>query len=662
TTTDGKEVPQKSRLNILLYKRNYSGSYGGKLTSLENGRSTLKFDETFSGDHADFDELSAWMTAPGYPPQPIAGPFKRQSGPTDFQFDFVIEPGFSSKIQLRDPDGKPITKATVTASCERYFYNSTRKWSSDFKSGKTEQVSISCEVTGPDESGTITLPAAASLKTVCNVIAPGFQEATFTVEPSPEKTYVQTLKPTHPVTLLVLDRLSRTPVSDATAHLVERRRQLQKKSSLPFGLNRLGISPNEKQENEVKDLKDPRRNNGGEELVSSSDAQGRMLIDSLRQNWEYSFYIRAPDGRHAVIRGVRAVEQKPVEVLLETPLKVSGRFQGNLGSLQSSYDTEKADYVPGFSWVNPLMPDQDFFFSFYNDLKVEKGRGYFEIDNLLPGKLDINYTTDEGFTHKSIDLTNSMEDLVIDLPGRSPNLASNSLPTRTVHVHLTGLPDNEQIKGTALYHHALQPNNKKIDLTSRDFTLEAPVDRYLSLDSVDIPGYWSSRIHHKVEPGDFPLNLDWPLHPAGGLTGTFSTPLLPDDPPPSLSIYTLVRPPGFTDSINLPEPRFGENHEFACAPLPLGGVYRFIANDRRPGSAAIALFDFAITREMPFPKADLKFLPGREITARVLDPDGKPVPNFRVALKYSNEYEIYNTGSEKPSHHGSSEKPFSVYT
>lgn len=106
----------------------------------------------------------------------------------------------------------------------------------------------------------------------------------------------------------------------------------------------------------------------------------------------------------------------------------------------------------------------------------------------------------------------------------------------------------------------------------------------------------------------------------------------------------------------------GEDGGFACAPLPLGGKYRLLAQDRRAGSAGIVSHDFELTAAQPFQEANLDFVPGRTLRIRTLDPEGKPFPGQSVTLTYQNAWSQFNAGELKPSHRSMSERTFSAIT
>lgn len=610
---DGKPIPPKSygRYDHSVSHGGSRSSVSGNLGQVDQPTEVLSVKQTFPR----FEEFFFSFEVPGYAPG-LVGPLQPLADGQPLKFDLVLDHGFEGRVLLQGQSGENISRAKVRgdlfAESKSYSNNGSSSSKTTFKIWDLE----------PDASGLIRLPQALDREMEWTIVAPGYQENVFRRKLNADAPVEIALTPARPTSGRILDAMTGDPISNAEFILIHK--------STNSGSHQFGFG-------------DPRQENGVIEpyrVYTHSDSDGKFVLDMLRDRMSYTFYIRTADGRIAGLRDVEAGETEQREVLMPAPIQITGKVMGDISNLPTRYLEGKQQ--PYVSWSNPI--GESLFSTHETPITPAEDGGSFVIRNLVPGKIELRISD----RNLKFDLEKSITDLSIDLTSSEPaeNLHPD-IPLRKIQVHLAGLPANSKIEGFAHYHHPLLPTNQTVDLTSPDFTIEAPVGQYLTLSRVDLPGYWANGLNQIIQPGDEPFKLDWPVFPAGGLTGKFLTPLLANDPPPVLSIYNLVRPPSVTESIQLPEPTFGDHQEFACAPLPLGGTYRLIANDRRPGSAALSIYDFTVTSEQPFEQAEIRFPEGRTINVRLLDPDGTPVPNQTVTLEYSNEFEFFNFGETR---------------
>ena len=150
---------------------------------------------------------------------------------------------------------------------------------------------------------------------------------------------------------------------------------------------------------------DPRRSDRRYWLVlGESDAEGRLVIDQLRDEATYTVAVLA-DGFGTQGIAQLTAGQSDQTIRLRSPVIVSGKIVGDLSQLRKKYKSE-SEFI--LQYENPLEGDSDN----HADLlsTTVKADGSFSISDVVPGCVEFRLPNMSG--RQKVSVSQSIDDLV----------------------------------------------------------------------------------------------------------------------------------------------------------------------------------------------------------------------------------------------------------
>jgi hypothetical protein len=238
-----------------------------------------------------------------------------------------------------------------------------------------------------------------------------------------------------------------------------------------------------------------------------------------------------------------------------------------------------------------------------------------------------------GGRRVDVDLTSSVDDLVVDLQAARetrPLTVRFELPDGTA-------PADGSCELTCYEDGYAQVTLRDVPVRSGVARVDVRVPSQVRLLHVQVPGLWPDLSRAvRVETGTEAAELVCEGLPAGGIFGHV---LLPEGEPArdySINVLAVQMPDGLPAQGNLGNSSDWEGLQgrFNVAPLPLGGTYVVVLT--RPSYTRLLSEPIALTPESPFHELDLQFPEGVTVHGQVLLPDGSPMRDAPVTLRYRN--------------------------
>jgi len=577
TTADGSPVPSGTSIgSLVIQPRAVTNRARG-----HSRRPAPKYDFRFQVPAQG--ELHVFARVDGYA-FADAGPIKLDDAKSPIEVKLVLNRGFEGRVRLTNQKGEPIADAPVEAS---------------YRIGTPLSYSTSDVVrlrSGPD--GMIRLPHAAQRLVAFTARTPGYQAADTVLTLKPNETPSWRLVPAEPATGHVVGLNTGKPIANAEFLLVN------------------GT--------------EPRQNLERAQRLGKSGADGSYSLSTLADGVSYGALVHAPGFGWAVVSSLRAGDRDRV-IELPPAITVTGKITGALDQLQQfSFDGKTR---PSVAWRNPLqLTSSTVVGLFYTPVQLRGDTGFFELNDLMPGTLTIY----AGPTETKFDLTKSENGLTINLPRTSqPDSAGRSRPV-TVRFH--GVRADVPLKGELAVTFG-RPG--RIDRTLREVrvagstgTFDVPVPGQIDLALKAISYLLKPQANIAVPDGNGPFEVDLDLDLCGAVEGRVTRP--DGSPCDQLSVRFLVTepPPGGVDSPYLNVfPQYANGGRFLFSKVVLGGKYKILATDERPGSAASVFSgEFTVDEAHPLASLDLRLSQGQPVRFRVVDPNGHPMPGIDVGI------------------------------
>ncbi len=490
--------------------------------------------------------------------------------------ELVLSRGFSSRIRLVDDSGKPICNAVVKATTIR---------SGNCVDGQTHK---------SDADGMVTLTHLPTGTVEVETRAKGYQHDHQSLEFKPDKTMKWKLSVARAVRGTVLDVVTGKSASNAKIYLAYRKG--------------------------FEQYRDFRMSPTSRVLLATTDAAGRFLINTLRDDSEYMFWVEMP-GRG--IQLVRDVSTRKAVLRVEfNPAVIHGRIVGDLSKLSVS------NGKPTVSFHCPMVMLGNFGEGGMPrtvPVDVSGNVGTFTVLDIVPGDFWINV----GDKEKSGLIKAGVNNIVIDLDDQKLRYQSRKVAIRLIPPEGWPVPSGK-IRTDLCHPSSWRRGKIHIAEVSEG---RATVDVLMSADGPgemrceikDLPGYWfKPKTSIKVPHGEGPMILDIPILPAGSVYGTV---LLPDGSPAEnvqISLIIIKRVPnamGYSSQWK----RSSRSGRFVVDAVPLDGVYRICASDSRISSRGFVFSkEFTLDRSKPTREISLRLVEGVSVTAIITGPDGKP--------------------------------------
>ncbi len=583
-TEDGLPVPAGMRL--------FSCHREGQSTRSEPfARSDKAVPEYSATESFSPGRLLVGATAPGYV-ETISEPRSLFLEDGSQEIELVLTRGFTTRLRIVDEEGQPVPNARVRATARFSFWRSGWAYFSphDFEAGA---------------DGMVVIDKAGGSEYQLEARAAGYQHATQWVTLAPGETLDWKMSAARPSEVRVVDSAG-APVPGAKLVIASRKSdQGQAQYGAPVG--------------------DPREWSGdGWRLFGETNADGRVILDELRDGCQYRFGVRADGFGLGVLKGVRGGEEDRT-VMLSAPLRVTGRLTGALERLTTQERNGKTTRV--FWYRDGLRLDLDNFSSL-TAIVDEDGR--FELPDLLSGRVELLLP---GYD-KRLNVWNSITDLELQISGEddSPDALCE---TREVILRLTGTEPGAPARGNVFV--SVHPSGSLPSpvrpIVDNEVRLQIPVSAMLWIDPQDVVGYvFDRKAKVRIVAGEGPQVVELPARPAGGVYGH----VLRADGSAADNAYVrafAVGQPAGSDT-KLPVSH-GRNSTTFFRSLPLGGRYRLVAREFDESAGYWAVSDeFTVKKSHPIEEVDLHLRRGRTVTVRVLDRKGERMVGASVGLSW----------------------------
>ncbi|MHC4880299.1 MAG: M56 family metallopeptidase [Planctomycetota bacterium] len=611
-THDGNQIPAGLRLSGFTFRR----------TSWDSQSTETSFTEYFSESATEFDfegrvkcfanrydgtvtlfvYLDPANLSPGFAPL-VAGPIDLVAGESVPKLELTLRSGFDANVSVVTEDGEPVPNAFVASG---YFVG---------QGGSGFNLQMADRIT--NQSGQFIVPHSTSqVLWRCQVRAAGFQSRHIDLTLKPGDSNVIVLKKSQP-TKLVLTTDSGDPVSGANAFL----------------LTEAGPA-------HTWMLPDP-RNSSPEGYASRnallyqygpSDGSGVMMLDALAGDTKYDLLILHGQFGPSTLTDVEAGVAS-IPVTLRQPLSVSGRVLGDLSRLAIDRRSKRSY----FHYHGPASHD-------YLQVFIDEhdGEGHFAITGLSRGKLTFRLPD----RHVIRNVTESMDDLVIDLNQPGSSVSSEVLPvptgaSRKVILRLTGADTLAPVTGKLVVGYLTRGTTQGYSMADLDI-----VDGRVEFD-VDVPTkiLWGGRETPgyavlgdngvEVDLGSEPFYQDVAVVPSGAVRGVVRL----ADGTLARKFHVDLRPmernssyPGGQEDVDGVKPP----GEFLFTDVPFDQKFRLLVTDGRIRSvAAIVSEPFSLSAAEPIADLKFQFEEGRTHVIRLLDADGEPAIGAKADFSFN---------------------------
>ena len=605
-TFDGRPLDQSQmRLTIRSEGPSRSSTTDIRATSDPDRPGTL----TFRHEGVTPGRVMVWARGEGYAPG-LTDTVPIQPGGEHADFDLVLSEGFDLPVRVVDPDGRPIEGVQLT---DFMAYTGT--------SGQ----GFSAVVPPTDAEGRSVIPHLGRQKITARVNHPGYARARFETNPEPGGPWMLTLRPVEPLVGRVLSEEDGRPLADASLWIVAwSDRQISPRSAIEDG------GPAD----------------------ARTDAAGVFRFDSLDPADAYGICVSAPGHAPRVIMQVSPaqLQNESWEIRLRPKIDLWVEIHGTADQHAALPRDRQGRVRVSLNQSLQILPDQYYGGSTATPLDLETSPPSAEMRGpIFDGEAQISVG---GVRVTLPDVRRAAE----GGEGGRVRLDLNPPPaerpaTRRVVLRLevpAGWPPPEGTLAVTYHAKPTDAYRSKQELPIRDGQVEFEVRldeeaHQYTVEELLAPGYWLPRVADfaerwvRVGPGEGPYRQTLQLRPAGVIRGRVVDAEGRPVPQARLSL-SEVEPPADAAT----DPNWWNNLEadgegrFIISPVPLDGVYRVVAGDRRVSRYAMgSSADLTMSPATPQPEAEVVVPRGRDVAVRVVDPDGRPMVGAAVEVTRS---------------------------
>ena len=585
-TDDGSPIP--ARMNVQGFYATGRSSTSTTLAHTREGVPEYSLTRSFPPCR-----LLLGVSAPGYAAS-IVGPRSLFLEDGDQQVDLVLTRGFTATLRLTDKAGNAVPNAQVRVGVRLGLDDG---WSS---LGPQDLTS--------DAEGFVRIERASIAEYELQARARGYQHAKRRLTFEPDKTVDWSLTAARPTAVRIVDSATGQPVPEAK--LVVILWSTRPKSSHSFG--------------------DPRNwSSGFWTLFGETDADGRTVLDELRDGHTYAFGVRASGYGIGVLDGVKGGQEQHV-VRLHAPVRVTGRLIGPLDSLK--WTKRRGQTERYLHYRNDFDLTTGNYSGLFRATVDENGR--FELPDLVPGEVKLILPNGE----QRLEVRESQTDLTIRMDEIANSAASSSGTTREVILRLMGTTPDAPVRGK-LDVHPQSPDRSAhgpLPIINNEVRLTAPAPAQLRFRPQDVVGYFLEEQQSvQIVPGSGPQVIEIPTRPAGAVHGRILRPDGSAAVSAGIHVFSIRMPRGLDDQTRV-NPSVGYGSSTFFRSLPLGGRYRLLAREFTDTAAWWTVSDeFTLDKAHPIQELDVRLRPSRRVTVRVLDSNGRPFADVTVKLLLS---------------------------
>jgi beta-lactamase regulating signal transducer with metallopeptidase domain len=519
--------------------------------------------------------------ADGYAPAWI-GPIS-PGGEQDLEtLELVLRPGFTGRVRLVNPEGKPLSGVELTGN---YMHPA---WDSHFP--------IATNKTEPDSSGLAELEDAREHPLHVRAALAGYQYTEWTeVVLRPDEIITLTMHPAEPAVGTVVAAETGQPVAGAALKLIGREGRYMTGSDPTYA-----------------------------RVMATTDPEGKFMLDSLPEASRHTFWVEAPGFAPIYLRQVSA-GQRELKVELKPELSLGGKILGDLNTLTRW----QGKPVVSISASIEVKAKQTIGYQIRVPVEERDGVGWFEARGLWEDMFSVH----AGSRTVRLSLTRSVEDLVLDLSSDE----TAAVAEREVVVRFKPPQEAPAPRGTirVLKEGGGRSETRPVENGELRFTI--PEGTRVHFEPEGLTGYWfEARSGLPIPAGEGAHLIEIPVIPSGAVFGEVTA---ADGSPLDRVMISVLevekspwRGPGFLGVKGKDQARPGDGPtRFVAQPLPLGGKYRIVAHRHRSYvvSELIELTETNAIEEM-----HLRLPEGITLTGKVEDQQGRPLRGVEANLKF----------------------------
>ena len=607
---DGSDLPDDFYMSILGQSPTISSSSG---TRVKKGRFEYTMQTYLDSFYLVVDRLDF---APAF-----VGPFYSKPGATIDNIDVVLTQGFPGVIQVVNEQGDPVEGAVLSGhySVFKNFWSGSQK----------------LQDLGTDSRGRVLVEKAITRPMTLDILAQGYQYVrNISVTQDPNQPTRLVLVSSTPTTGTILDDRTGRPIQGASLRV-------------------------------YRDHTNQLYAEGRGDIWATTDTQGHFSLSTLHASRPYTFIIETTDHQFTRIKDIAMGETDQV-----FRLKPKHHIRGHvLGEPQVDRVYDQSSHA----WQE--YPILRFSYGFEDEytfrpgqvrLSESDGQLTFDITDVFGDTIKIE-TGDKRLRLKCED--KDVNGLVIDLRPASERL-QGSKNGRTVVLQFdppTGIDCNEtQVSLSIISREDREAGHwgqwTKHTTQDNQIGLTVPAPGLLGYshghfdphnsEGTFLRTFWiEGKSQIPVPPGDSPLVINVPLHPAGTIYGQINVPKksLARHSTQDVSIQLLaIDKPDYMrhrkGDLEIPTSSYWRpSDKYALAPVPLGGTYVVVARYLY-GWTMSQPIQLEVGRSIA--QYNLDFSRGVDITGTILSDENQPMANMQVSLGLSSSIgeEDWRTG------------------
>lgn len=558
------------------------GYTAGHTINLQLGRFSQK---------VHFGKVYIRANAEGYAPA-FAGPLEAEPGAEIEDIQLILRRGFEGRVKVVDESGAPLKGVDLSGTFDH-----------------------GCAHPGvaavTDSAGIAVFDHCSTMPLTLHAGVTGYQTDTRTIAFRPRKLTTWQLKRSDPASGVVVSAETGQPIPDASLCLLR-----------ITGPHSRGWSAE------------------SAEIIATTDDNGRFVLDRLRSDSQYTFFVEALGHGRAFLRKVMA-GQTDLKVELGPEIYVRGKITGSLEKL------EKRRGAMGLQYTNPYQVEEGSSYSSMEWIPIDlrDNEAHFEIRNLFAGTVRL-YTPGET---KTLNLQKAVDDLVIEIPEAEPKPGQTKAPaTRQVVLRFEVPEGSPMPTGELTVTYISDDGNVRqqlpiqVPIEDGVVRVDVPAPTRIGYRNDGMVGYWIKELwSEEVKPANEPFEMTVQAIPAGAIYGAVAE----ADGSPARSSFVAVAiaersplMPQGSLGVDVKNSVRGEDDlvsKFMAAPLPLGGKY--VITLHRDQTYVVS-DPIELTGAEPTKKVDLRYVDGTAVEGRVLMPDGSPASGIRFRFEYNTPY------------------------
>ncbi|MDB5346712.1 MAG: hypothetical protein JWP89_5089 [Schlesneria sp.] len=382
----------------------------------------------------------------------------------------------------------------------------------------------------------------------------------------------------------------------------------------------------------------------------TTDADGRAVLNQLRNNATYSFAIVVPEYATALMT-VRAGQPEQT-VAVGRPLTISGELTGALDRLMKRTDGKPGYQFSAASRLSDHVND--------NTWVLVDSEGHFTTVSFSPGERVTLLLPDER--HDFV-MKESLTDITYEI---RPASGPSSVPRREVVIRLTGVSIEAPARGlmyVSWQHPTIQTGvqNGPLPISGNEIRLQVPVGAQLNFHEQEIAGYRvSERSQIEIGAGDDAMVIDAPAVVMGGIYGSLKHADGSSADGAFVRIFPIKLPLTEKNDHQI-NPSVSSGGSQYLREVPIGGSYRVLATEKSATGYVWAVSEVVtIDGSDPIVRADINLPKGRDLSIRVLDESGKPVADQPLELELS--FQLKGSSSRSSSSISATTDPSGIAT